>query len=417
MDPESQTLDSDDDNAVIPERKKGLAVITHGVLVNEYPLGVSMAKPVETFQDSQCPPDEVQDSQCPPDEVQDSQCPPDEEVKGDYQENNIDSQETAPIGSPWEDKNVKYPKFKPSFLESAASKAEKNVTPPQVENDCQGPPGHHCPKTLEALLVTPPHKIRRKGGTFFSSSGSAAESDSAAGSQIASKAVIELDGGELEIDEGGEGDSDAVPEKEDDEAGEGDAGEGDAGEGDAGEGDTEEAGEGDAEKEDDGAGEGDEQPTSSGCDKKDYAERQRLLQDPRFKKGTKIKDLSPQSQVTLREVRRLRSIENSNNWHRTFQSKGVKKTESESAPGEVPPPRDRQPARRGNGGDQPAEPNIPPDEKPKNLKDAQFLKEYFAEHKGDDMTTQQKMKAANAAWMVSEVRSRVLASRGGVASI
>ena len=42
----------------------------------------------------------------------------------------------------------------------------------------------------------------------------------------------------------------------------------------------------------------------------------KLMADPRYKKGTKINALSPQSQKNLKEVRRLRAIENSNAWHK-----------------------------------------------------------------------------------------------------
>ena len=61
-----------------------------------------------------------------------------------------------------------------------------------------------------------------------------------------------------------------------------------------------------------------------------------LLDDPRYKKGTKMNDLSPQGQANLKEVRRLRAIQNSNAWHKKYPSGKGKKgvagdTEAEGA--------------------------------------------------------------------------------------
>lgn len=57
-----------------------------------------------------------------------------------------------------------------------------------------------------------------------------------------------------------------------------------------------------------------------------------LLRDPRFKKGSRLADFSPQGQAQLKEVRRLRAIENSNVWRNKFQSKGVPKNPAEPPP-------------------------------------------------------------------------------------
>ena len=83
------------------------------------------------------------------------------------------------------------------------------------------------------------------------------------------------------------------------------------------------------------------------------AKRQKLLSDPKFAKGTRLDGLSPNSQKMLKEVRRLRAIENSNKWHSTFESKGVKKDEASGsgvAPdhkGEVPDPQGEVPGPQG----------------------------------------------------------------------
>ena len=47
-----------------------------------------------------------------------------------------------------------------------------------------------------------------------------------------------------------------------------------------------------------------------------------MMDDPKFKKGTKLLDLSPNSQKVMKEIRKIRAIENSNRWHDTWDSKG-----------------------------------------------------------------------------------------------
>lgn len=61
------------------------------------------------------------------------------------------------------------------------------------------------------------------------------------------------------------------------------------------------------------------------------AKRQKLLADPKFKKGTRMGDLSPESQKTLMEARRLRKIENSDMWHAKWSAKGVPKSDEDQA--------------------------------------------------------------------------------------
>ena len=47
-----------------------------------------------------------------------------------------------------------------------------------------------------------------------------------------------------------------------------------------------------------------------------------MIADPKFKKGTKMLGLSPNSQKVMKEIRKVRAIENSNRWHDTWDSKG-----------------------------------------------------------------------------------------------
>ena len=61
------------------------------------------------------------------------------------------------------------------------------------------------------------------------------------------------------------------------------------------------------------------------CEASEENKKRKLMTDPKFAKGTKMGDLSPASQETLKQVRRWRAVENSNKWHSTFSSKGVKK--------------------------------------------------------------------------------------------
>jgi hypothetical protein len=53
-----------------------------------------------------------------------------------------------------------------------------------------------------------------------------------------------------------------------------------------------------------------------------------MMDDPKFKKGTKMKALSPQSQKLMADIRTLRARENSTSWHTRFASKGVEKDDS-----------------------------------------------------------------------------------------
>ena len=71
-------------------------------------------------------------------------------------------------------------------------------------------------------------------------------------------------------------------------------------------------------------------------DEEQKGKNELLLDDPRYKKGTKMNDLSPQGQANLKEVRRLRAIQNSNAWHKKYPNgkgnKGVAgDTEAEGA--------------------------------------------------------------------------------------
>ena len=71
-------------------------------------------------------------------------------------------------------------------------------------------------------------------------------------------------------------------------------------------------------------------------DEEEKGKNELLLDDPRYKKGTKMNDLSPQGQANLKEVRRLRAIQNSNAWHKKYPNgkgnKGVAgDTEAEGA--------------------------------------------------------------------------------------
>lgn len=68
---------------------------------------------------------------------------------------------------------------------------------------------------------------------------------------------------------------------------------------------------------------------AEGGDEDDDGAKQRLkrkamemINDPKFKKGTKLLDLSPDSQKVMKEIRKIRAIENSNRWHDTWDSKG-----------------------------------------------------------------------------------------------
>ncbi|CAK8992111.1 unnamed protein product [Durusdinium trenchii] len=132
-----------------------------------------------------------------------------------------------------------------------------------------------------------------------------------------------------------------------------------------------------------------------------------LLQDPRFKKGSRLADFSPQGQAQLKEVRRLRAIENSNIWHNKFQSKGVPKNPAE------PPPVAAAPEAA-------AEESSSSSSRPLTLKDARekFMGDFFKEHKNNsEWKHQQKFKMANAAWMESDLRSRIMLARKGHGSI
>ena len=68
-------------------------------------------------------------------------------------------------------------------------------------------------------------------------------------------------------------------------------------------------------------GDEDEKP-----DKASDADTMDLLKDPKFKKGTKMKDLSPNSQEMLKKVRKARNVQNSTAWHNKYASKGVPKS-------------------------------------------------------------------------------------------
>ena len=68
-------------------------------------------------------------------------------------------------------------------------------------------------------------------------------------------------------------------------------------------------------------GDEDEKP-----DKASDADTKDLLKDPKFKKGTKMKDLSPNSQETLKRVRKARNVQLSSAWHNKYASKGVLKS-------------------------------------------------------------------------------------------
>ena len=63
-------------------------------------------------------------------------------------------------------------------------------------------------------------------------------------------------------------------------------------------------------------------------DKPSDADMMDLLQDPKFKKGTRMKDLSPNSQEMLKKVRKARNVQNSSAWHSKYVSKGVRKSSS-----------------------------------------------------------------------------------------
>ena len=107
------------------------------------------------------------------------------------------------------------------------------------------------------------------------------------------------------------------------------------------------------------------------------AKRQKLLNDPKFKKGTRMGDLSPESQKMLVEVRRLRKIENSDKWHGKFWSKGVTK-EDEVPPEKASPEKEPEDDAAGaevltrdgyeNGDDAPDAP-APDSSKPQTLND------------------------------------------------
>ncbi len=51
--------------------------------------------------------------------------------------------------------------------------------------------------------------------------------------------------------------------------------------------------------------------------------KNKLMNDAKFAKGTKLSDLSPDSQETLKKIRRWRAVENSNKWHGKYAAKGV----------------------------------------------------------------------------------------------
>ena len=61
-------------------------------------------------------------------------------------------------------------------------------------------------------------------------------------------------------------------------------------------------------------------------DEKPDADMMDLLKDPKFKKGTRMKDLSPNSQQMLKKVRKARNVQNSTTWHNKYASKGVLKS-------------------------------------------------------------------------------------------
>eukprot|EP00435_Cladocopium_sp_Y103_P039335 s3891_g10.t1 len=156
---------------------------------------------------------------------------------------------------------------------------------------------------------------------------------------------------------------------------------------------------------------------------KKNALKQKLLKDPKFKKGTKMSSLSPKSQEALKLVRKARAIENSNKWHAKWSAKGVPKegedqcdSSSKSASSAVPGPAEHpEPESIQESAD--SEAANPPssnaaDGKPMTLNDmrARFIGNYTKETKG---TPECNLKLANKAWMESEERAKILAARKG----
>ena len=50
-----------------------------------------------------------------------------------------------------------------------------------------------------------------------------------------------------------------------------------------------------------------------------------MQNDPKFKKGTRLSSLSPDSKKVMNDIRKLRARENSTSWHTRFESKGIPK--------------------------------------------------------------------------------------------
>ena len=161
-----------------------------------------------------------------------------------------------------------------------------------------------------------------------------------------------------------------------------------------------------------------------------------LLKDPKFKKGTKMKDLSPNSQEMLKKVRKARNVQNWTAWRNKYASKGVPKSwgaDGAAGSSSVGEPVHAEPV--------PADPY-----QPLTLKDARatwlqypfwnatscmfslwitfcmvnflqekFMKDFLKENK--EGTVQEKFKAGNKAWMESEIRARIIAARLGIGSV
>ena len=61
-----------------------------------------------------------------------------------------------------------------------------------------------------------------------------------------------------------------------------------------------------------------------------------LAESAKFAKGTRIKDLTPNSQETLKQIRKLRAQENSREWHSKWESKGKVKDAGAGDPNDAP---------------------------------------------------------------------------------
>ena len=61
-----------------------------------------------------------------------------------------------------------------------------------------------------------------------------------------------------------------------------------------------------------------------------------LAESAKFAKGTRIKDLTPNSQETLKQIRKLRAQENSREWHSKWESKGKVKDAGADDPNDAP---------------------------------------------------------------------------------